>query len=162
MALIDTFGCEVFAFDPTPKAVQFVHENARNVRRYHFNDVGLWSENRRMRFYEPRNPNHVSHSIVNLQGTSRFFEAQCRRLSSLMADLNHDKLDLLKLDIEGAEYEVLESILEDQVKTRILCVEFDQPTSILKVGRTLRKLTRTGYTLVSVDGWNCTFVRDNL
>lgn len=159
--LIEELGCNVFAFDPTPRAIEYVEENAKDVPNFHFYDVGLWSTNERLKFFAPKDPGHVSHSIVNLQSTSEFFEAECKRLSSLMDDLGHDSLDLLKLDIEGAEYEVVNSMLEDQVPVKVLCVEFDQPTSFASVLRMVRKLKRSKYNLVNIENWNYTFVRED-
>ena len=160
LALIETFGCHVFAFDPTPRAVQHVEKRARNVLKYHFYDVGLWSTDRKVRFYAPKDPGHVSYSIVNLQQSAAFFVAECKRLSSLMENLGHSRLDLLKLDIEGAEYEVIDSLLEDKIDVSVLCVEFDQPTSGSRVWKTVRRLQKCGYTLVNIDRWNYTFVSE--
>ena len=33
-----------------------------------------------------------------------------------MSDLHHQQIDLLKLDIEGSEYRVLDEILESQIE----------------------------------------------
>jgi FkbM family methyltransferase len=158
MALIDTFGCEVFAFDPTPVASKHVERNAKHVSRYHFYDVGLWSEDQTLRFFGPTDPKDVSHSAVYLQDMSQSFEARCKRLSSLMNDLGHRSLDLLKLDIEGAEYPVLDTLLEDRIPVNILCVEFHQPPSVFGIWRAVKKLQHAGYRLVSVDAWNYTFL----
>ena len=106
LALIERFGCQVFAFDPTPRAIQHVKATTSAVGSFHFYPVGLWSADGRLKFFAPQNPCHVSHSIVNLQGTTGYFEAECKRLSTIMRELEHTSLDLLKLDIEGAEYEV--------------------------------------------------------
>ncbi len=158
LALIEMFGCDVFAFDPTPRAVKYVEDNAVDVDRFHFYEVGLWSSHDTLRFYAPEDPAHVSHSVVNLQRTATFFEAECKRLSSLMEELGHDRLDLLKLDIEGAEYEVLDSLIEDGIEPSIICVEFDPPDPIRKNVSMVRKLKAYGYSLVSIDAWNYTFV----
>lgn len=112
-----------------------------------------------MKFFVPQDPTHVSHSVVNLAKTSNFFEAPCRRLSSLMRDLGHHTIDLLKLDVEGAEYEVLNSMIEDQIAPMVLCVEFDQPVPYKKTLAMVRKLIGVGYRLVNIDGWNYTFIR---
>lgn len=158
LELIHKFGSNVFAFDPTPRAAEHVEKTASHVSLFHFFDVGLWSNHETLRFYSPQDPSHVSHSIVNLQGTETFFEAECKRLSSLMEELGHNHIDLLKLDIEGAEYVVLDSMIEDGIHPMVLCVEFDPPDPILKNIAMVRKLMRYGYCLVSIDAWNYTFV----
>lgn len=41
-----------------------------------------------------------------------------------MSDLHHQQIDLLKLDIEGSEYRVLDEILESQIPIHQIVVEF--------------------------------------
>jgi FkbM family methyltransferase len=159
LGLIERFGCQVWGLDPTPRSAAYVQKEAAGEARYHFLPVGLWSETSVQRFYAPSNPSHVSHSIVNLQGTEAYFEASCMRLSEVMSREGHAKLDLLKLDIEGAEYAVLDSLHEDGVYPSIVAVEFDQPTPLSSVMTACREMQRAGYDVVAVDGWNVTFVR---
>jgi FkbM family methyltransferase len=157
LGLIERFNCQVFAFDPTPRAVQHVRKNANMKANYKFFDFGLWDKNEKLKFYAPDNPNHVSHSVLNLQKTRTYFEADCKRLSSIMQILGHDKLDLLKIDIEGAEYRVLESIMEDQLEINIICVEYDEAFhaadngAISRIKSSLRNLKYYGYQMVSAD-----------
>ncbi len=162
IALIGSLGCEVFAFDPTPAAAEHVRLAAAGVEHFHFYPVGLWSSDEMRRFYAPRNAQHVSHSIVNLQRTYSYFEAHCKRVSTLMGELSHTGLDLLKLDIEGAEYAVLTNVLKERIPIRVICVEFDQPTTLKRVITMVRKVMDSGYALVCIDRWNCTFVRNGL
>ena len=37
----------------------------------------------------------------------------------------HEKIDLLKLDIEGAEVAVLTQMLDNKIYPKYLCIEFD-------------------------------------
>ena len=159
LGLIERFGCTVFAFDPTPRAVAHVEAVAAGQPRFGFLPVGLWSEDTTLRFFAPRNPAHVSHSVVNLQRTREFFDAPCRSLPSLMQELGHDAIDLLKLDIEGAEHEVVRSMLEHAIRPTVVCMEIDQPVKPLAFWRTVRRIRQAGYALVAVDSWNLTFVR---
>jgi FkbM family methyltransferase len=158
LALIERFGCQVFSFDPTPRAIQHVQSIASTIDNFRFYPVGLWSSEQRMKFFTPKNPLHVSHSIVNLQKTAEYFEADCKRLSTIMRELGHVGLDLLKLDIEGAEYEVLSSLMEDNIQVNVLCVEFDQPAPLSSIIGMVKQLQQAQYQLVSIDGWNFTFV----
>lgn len=156
--LVRTYGCVVFAFDPTPKAIAHVAANASNLPSFHFMPVGLWSEEATLKFYEPRNPEHVSHSVKNLQDTEAFFTADCKPVSAIMKSKGHKRIDLIKLDIEGAEYEVLAEMLASRVTPRVLCVEFDQPTSPLITLKMIGRIRDEGYCLVAVKSWNYTFV----
>jgi FkbM family methyltransferase len=158
LALIDIVGCNVWAFDPTPRAVQYVGEVAGHNPRYHFTAIGIWSEDTEVKFFAPQNPAHVAYSVVNLQYTSQFFTARVGRLSCIMAANNHPRLDLLKLDVEGAEYEILRSIAEDDLDIGVICVEFDEYFHPLDSGfreriRTaLDQLVRRGYKILDTPG----------
>jgi FkbM family methyltransferase len=159
LGLIERFGCVVRAFDPTPRAIAYIAQNAANEPKFDFHPVGLWSANTTLRFFAPRNPAHVSHSVVNLQRTSEFFEAPCRTIESIMQEVGDDRIDLLKLDIEGAEHEVVRAMLATGIRPTVLCLEIDQPVRVRTLWGTVRRIRSAGYALVDVDSWNVSFLR---
>jgi FkbM family methyltransferase len=159
LGLIERFGCVVRAFDPTPRAIAFIAANAADQPRFDFHPIGLWSEDTTLRFFAPRNPAHVSHSIVNLQRTTEFFEAPCRSVPSIMRELGDERIDLLKVDIEGAEHEVVRSMLASGIRPTVLCLEIDQPVRVRTFWGTVRRIRSAGYALVDVDSWNLSFLR---
>jgi FkbM family methyltransferase len=158
LEVIRRYGCDVFAFDPTPRAIAFAEQMSSEESRFRFFPWGIWSEDGSAQFFVPTNPEHVSHSITNLQQTSDSITVPVRSLTTIMAELGHDHVDLLKLDIEGAEHAVVRSLLASAIRPRILCMELDQPASLAAMLRTIRALLRARYELVAVDRWNYTFV----
>ena len=84
----------------------------------------------------------------------------CRSLTSIAAELGHERIDLLKLDIEGAEYEVLGTLLASDLRPRVLAVEFHKTPSIRPMVTTSRALRADGYVPVALRGFDVTFVRD--
>ncbi len=180
--LANKYSDHVFIFDPTPRAKKHYENVCSNVQtalvqktnivskatlqKIKFIERGLWSNDCEMKFFAPKDPGHVSHSLLNLQGTKDFFIAKVNRLSSLMNELKHDSLDLLKIDIEGAEYEVIKTILEDKIFIRILCVEFDEAYNPLdgkyafRIKSAISSLINHGYELVALSSWgNYTFLK---
>jgi len=76
-----------------------------------------------------------------------------------MAEFGHATPDLLKLDVEGAEYEALKSLLEKAVLPRILMIDFDVPVSPARIHGAVQQLRQRGYSLVAIELLNYTFVR---
>lgn len=157
LGLIDEFGCQVWGIDPTPKTIEWIADQDLPPR-FTFVPVGLAGEPGELRFYSPENPDHVSHSIKNIQKTSTYFTAKVQTVSETMNQLGHDRVDLVKLDIEGAEHETIRRMLADDVLPRVLCVEYDQPEPLSWARDTTAELRRAGYKLVKVDGLNLSFV----
>ena len=158
-ALVERFGCSAWGIDPTPRAILWMSEQVLPIS-YTFVPLGLAGETGELRFYSPRNSEHVSHSTKNLQRTKGFFTAEVTTVNELMQRLGHAHLDLLKLDIEGAEHDTIRTMLSNGVYPQVLCVEFDQPEPLKWARQTTSALRKKGYDLVKVDGFNLTFVRD--
>ncbi len=166
LGLIDKFQCHVYGFDPTPRAIEFVRKVANNQAKYHFSEYGLWDEDTVLKFYTPKVSDHVSHSLVNLQKTSDYIEVEVKRLSHVMTELGHRQIDLLKLDIEGAEYKVIDSIIDDGLDIKVICVEYDECFNPIddnytaRIKESVHRLVKANYKLVCVQGrGNYTFVR---
>ena len=153
--LIERFGCDVWAFDPTPRAI--AHAATVTNRGSTSPTSGCGASPTTMQFYAPADPNHVSHSIANLQETDDYFEAPVR--DGVRGDAQaraHDEIDLLKLDIEGAEGPVLERMLDDGITPRVLCIELDAVEPPWRSLALLRRLHEAGYEVNHVEDRNYT------
>ena len=182
-------GMQVFTLDPTPRAKEHVKQVLANgedgpplsinrsqtefydlcgfdKERLILLDVGLWNENTSMRFFAPKEKSHVSHSIVNLQHTHEYFEAKCMTLRSICEWQNIRDIDILKLDIEGAEYPVLKDLIDSGFRPRVLCVEFDEIRNPLKSGYmerildAMHMLQDAGYKFRHIEDSNTLFLRN--
>ena len=146
--LITATGCTVYAFDPTPRAIAYSEGVALRESRFVFRSYGVWSSDCAKRFYGPERDEHVSHSIGNLQSTTQYFDADCRTLASLTAELGHERIDILKLDVEGAEYEVLTSVVDGEVEVGIICAEFHVARSVRDSIVFAKRVLDAGYSVV--------------
>lgn len=155
VALVEA-GFRVFSFDPTPASIAFM-ESAQ-PEGIQFSPTGLWCESGSIRFYVPRDPANVSHSATNAQGTHEYIEVPVETLEGMVSRLGHDSIDLLKMDIEGAELPVLRHMLDTEIRPAVLCVEFDEPLPEKRFLRMVKNLVESGYELAHIDLWNYTFV----
>ena len=159
VGLTERFGCHVFAFDPTPRAIDYMAGLDFDENLLTFVPVGMWTEDTTLRFFAPADPDATSHSVYDLGGTARAFDAPVRRLSTLASDLGHDRVDLLKFDVEGAWRPIVDALAAESLRPRVLCAEFDSPTSIPKVLRAIRTLGDLGYELLHYEKENFLFVQ---
>jgi hypothetical protein len=86
----------------------------------------------------------------------------CKRMADLMVELGHDHIDILKLDIEGSWYEVLQDILASKLSISVICVEFDTPTTIARVLRTITALGESEFIPIHRQRDNWTFMHKRL
>jgi len=123
-AIIEYFGCNVYGFDPTPKSIEFVKE--MNIsKKFKFFEFGIGNETGKFNFYLPKNPNHVSGSMVMNSNvtTSSSIEVSLRTLKDIVNDFGHEKIDILKMDIEGSEFLILDSIFDANIHIGQILIE---------------------------------------
>ena len=79
--------------------------------------------------------------------------APVHRLTTIMERLGHDHIDVLKMDIEGAEYGVIADLLSCNIRVDQLLVEFHHRWAEIGVNKTkqaVRELNERGYRIFNV------------
>jgi FkbM family methyltransferase len=159
LALIERYGCEVHAFEPAPEAASYVAEAAHGVARYRFHPVALAPVDGPLRMHRAEDPSHISLSAANVQLTRETVTVPGRSLTSLMDELGHSHVDLLKADLEGLEYDVLSPGLLERVGVRVLCFDVHPTVSGVRALGFLDELRSAGFVPVSSDGMKLTLLR---
>lgn len=125
LAMIENLGASVYGFDPTPKSIDWV-ESQDLPREFEFAPFGIGPQNEQTTFFLPKNKDHVSGSVkahANVD-THDAVDVEMRTFESLRELTGCEQVDLIKMDIEGAEYAILESIASLDVGVSQMCVEF--------------------------------------
>lgn len=165
-ALIEKFGLTVHAFDPTPKSLAWVAQQ-RLPDRFVMHGYGLAAFDGNVSFNPPENAAHVSHTLLERPATkARAISVPVRKLGTIMQELGHNHLDILKMDIEGAEYDVIADIVASGIRPRQILVEFHHRFPGVGVERSyeaIEKLRTMGYQLfsASVTGEEFSFIRNS-
>ena len=187
-----TYGATVIIVDPTPRAALHVKEaietciraardgtldklelygmrgfGGLDPQRIIFVERALWKETGLLKLFAPKNPAHVSHSALDFQNDYRreggFIEVEATTYAHLVKDFGLKRLPLLKLDIEGAEIEVLMSLSRDGLLPEQICVEYDEllipnRQAAQRVGETHRHLLGLGYRAAAVDSMGVNYL----
>ena len=96
------------------------------------------ADNIELKLFAPKNKNHASYSINDWQNdykkTSDFIKVNTITIKSILNQYDIDDLEILKLDIEGAEIEVIKNMLNDKIFPIQILVEFDELNKINELG----------------------------
>ena len=163
LELIRQFGVRVHAFDPTPRSIQWVRTQAAPAE-FVFHEYGVADIDGTCQFAPPENPTHVSHSVVRKNDSRHAIPAPVHRLTTIMERLGHDHIDVLKMDIEGAEYGVIADLLSCNIRVDQLLVEFHHrwpEVGVQKTKQAIHELNRAGYRIfyISPTGEEYSFKR---
>lgn len=146
LAVIEQYGAAVHAFDPTPKVKNWLASQTL-PEQFFFENVGIAHLDGEAIFYLPSERGYVSHSTVRAKEfSSNSIRVPMIRLSTAMRHRGHDRIDVLKMDIEGEEYAVLEDLVRERIPVRQLLIEFHHRFSSIGTEKTKEALaTLEGY-----------------
>ena len=160
-ALVRQFGCSAVMIDPSPTGLKTMSQPENGIPEFRFFPVALTGHNGSLTLAPPIHSEEGSWYAQ--AGEAGKLEVPCTDLLSLMQQNHHDHIDLLKIDIEGSEYEVIDDILRRRIPVRQICVEFHHHLIPgVKRNQTIRsilKLVARGYRLIHHLAGNHTFVR---
>ncbi|MCC7338460.1 MAG: FkbM family methyltransferase [Pirellulaceae bacterium] len=153
VGLSERFGVCIHAFDPTPKSLAWIRLQSLPAN-YHVHTYGLAAEDGELLFAPPDNPDHVSHRIVaKFEANLNTVRCPVKRFQTIMTELGHEQVDLLKMDIEGAEYAVIDDLAKLERLPNQLLVEFHHRQNGFSIGNTkaaVQTLRKVGYRLFHV------------
>lgn len=114
--------------------------NLKSINKENFIliDSALYDvSNKKIKFYSPPNKNHVSYSINNFQNNYQkntdFITVNTITLKEIIEKFNITNIEMIKLDIEGAEIEVIVNMMDKKIFPNQILVEIDELNKIDKI-----------------------------
>jgi FkbM family methyltransferase len=168
LSVIEKYGVTVHAFDPTPSSIDML--DGRDLpQRFEFHPWAVSATDGSLTFY-PRlrkdgSKSDVMYTMIAEEETiDDAIEVAAYSLSTISEKLGHQKIDLMKMDIEGAEYEVLDGLLASPIKPSQLLVEFHHRfpgIGLAKTADVIQRLRAAGYRIFAVSeiGREVSFLR---
>jgi len=126
--LIGRFGLTVHAFDPTPFAEEWVRAQ-QLPKQFVFHPWAAAAADGSLRLYRRVNARGARSAVMwtadrNAGDADDFIDAPAYTIGTMMQRLGHERIDMLKMDVEGAEYGILEGLTAGERLPRQLLVEY--------------------------------------
>jgi FkbM family methyltransferase len=107
----------ILAFEPDPEIFALAQRNVRAHPQVSLRNLGVAGKNGQLALHRFPGGSWGTSSFVTIQEIAETFTAEAVTLDSIIDEVGD--IDLLKIDIEGAEYEVLEACQQLQ---RVRCI----------------------------------------
>lgn len=155
--LIESLGVEVHAFDPTPGAMVAMEEPSI-PENFHFHPWATAERDGSLFMFplirSEGSESKIVYTIVDDgQGLEGSVEVSAFTPSTIMKKLGHAKVDVLKMDVEGAEYSVLKTLIASGVRPIQVLIEFHHRFEEFELQQTLDavdELRGAGYGLIDI------------
>jgi FkbM family methyltransferase len=155
--LIHHYSLTVHAFDPTPYTEEWV-SSLELPANFVFHPWAAAGKDGSLRLFRRVNTRGKKSVVMwtaddNAGDESDFIDAPAYTVRTMMEKLEHERVDLLKVDVEGAEYEILDSLGDIANLPTQLLVEFHNRFPSIGKQRTaasIEKLRTFGYRIFSI------------
>ncbi len=168
LAVIEKYGVQVHAFDPTPSSIDML--DATDLpQQFAFHPWAVTASDGSLSLYphlrKDGTKSDIMYTMIAEEETvDDAIEVPAYSLSTISEKLGHERIDLMKMDIEGAEYEVLDGLLSSSIKPTQLLVEFHHRfpgIGLEKTADIIERLRGAGYKIFAISeiGREVSFLR---
>ena len=142
------YGCRVEIFEPVPAFANRIQEHFKDVTEVNVHCLGLGARARQETIWIEGEAS----SAYRADDKKNMVEIHIVDIAKWLAEANIEEIDLIKLNIEGAEYELLDRMIETGIhaKCRDIQVQFhdlfpDAEVHMNKIGAALLKTHHLTY-----------------
>ena len=141
---------KVFCFEPNKKALDHLKYGLRNDKNATVIEKAVYKENATLKFYINED-NSLTSSVLPESGHSPSYDVDAISLESAINLTGEDKIDLVKIDIEGAEFDIIENLPQhvfDRIDSFLIEYhDFYFNEGMAKVDALEKQLETAGYTI---------------
>ena len=123
-------NCRVYAYEPHPIFFSMLKKKYANNKNFILSDNAVWNKTEKRKFYFKKSPDRLNGGATLLAEKTNIInkklnkEVQCKDISEIIRVIGSD-IDVLKMDAEGAEYQILERLYETGLYKKIKSIYFD-------------------------------------
>jgi FkbM family methyltransferase len=138
-------GALVRSFDPVPEYGRRALEVAGGEPRFTFTHAAVTAHEGPIEMQVHHQTDTQSLSAAGLYDTNRWVQVPGRTIPSLMREFGDDRIDLLKLDVEGSEYELVPTLDLVALGVRVFAAQFHHAGSVRDAMRLIDGLREQGF-----------------
>lgn len=159
-------GRPTYTFDLTPQSLK-KYSILYNLHKPIFYNFGISNINGEEKFNilkESSTYMAASNTMLNNGEKKDFITFPVRTIPSIMKELKHSHIDVLRMDIEGAEFKVLPTLFDLKIYPTQISMEIHNIDDNFNLNFALALLADNGYTMIwNSEGYKeCTFIRSFL
>jgi FkbM family methyltransferase len=149
LELIRRYGAVVRAVDPVEAYGAAAIEAAAGEPRFTFRQAAVTTRDGPIRMQRHHEAASKSLSAAGLYDTDEWLEVDGRTIPSLMREFGDDHIDLLKIDVEGIEYELVPTLDLAGLGVRVFAIQLHHTGSVRDALLLIDGLRRQGFRLVA-------------
>ncbi len=129
---------KMICIDPTETSQKIMNEiTSENI---FFLKSAIYGEEKLTKIYLPFDKSNLNLSIDNIYNSNNYELIQTITVKKIMENFSLDKIDILKLDIEGVSDNVIESLINNDILPKQIAFEIERPISIFRQYKFFKRL----------------------
>ena len=127
--VLSEIGCKIYAFEPHPVFFSRLKQQYGDNPNIVLSDSAIWKKDEQRNFYFKRSASALNGGATLMEEKTNIVDlnlnitVECLDISRLVHSIDKD-IDVLKMDVEGAEYEILERPIETDSYKKIKSISF--------------------------------------
>ena len=133
--IYEKYKCTVYIFEPSPEFYKVCVERFKNNKKIFCFNYGLSDSENEFHLSDEKEASSITKNINNTKGET----VKIRKFSKVFEELKINQIDLLKINIEGSEYDLLPHIIDERLIKKInnIQIQFHNFVSDAKSKRNL-------------------------
>lgn len=147
--LMHRYGAVVRAVDPVEIFERLALEETAGESLFTFRRAAVTAKDGPLRMQTHHEAASSSLSAAGLYEGDKWVEVEGRTIQSLMREFGDERIDLLKLDLEGMEYEVVPTLDLVELGVSVFSIQLHHAGTVRQALNLVESLKRQGFRLVA-------------
>ena len=142
-------NAQIFSFEANPNIFEILQENisSSGFQSVRLHPVALYNEETELTFYLGSKDKNLTGSILEGRGGGEEIKVPTQKLSTYFKEF--EKIDVVKIDVEGAEWHILEDLISseclEKVDRYLIEYHLNMPDENGKLSKFLKEFEERGY-----------------